>query len=140
MKTVAGKPPLLRRIWGTGGVRLLAGDAFVICLLAAGIVAVSLPRAKGGNPVRAQILVSGREAVTLDLSRDGVHDVLGPIGVTRVEVRGGKVRVLSSPCPQQICRHGGWIGAPGTLLVCLPNEVVVRVPGEPGGGTAAVTR
>ena len=134
------KASLLRRIWGAGGAWLLAGDACVICLLAAGIVAASLSRATGGNPVRAQVVVSGEQVVTLDLSRDGVHDVLGPIGVTRVEVRGGKVRVLSSPCPQQICRHGGWIGAPGALLVCLPNQVVIRVAGEPTGGPDAFTR
>lgn len=134
------KTSLLHRIWGTGGVRLLVGDAVVLCLLGAFVVAMSLPRVAGGNPSRAEVVVSGDKAVNLDLSRDGVHDVLGPIGVTRVEVRGGKVRVLSSPCPQQICRHGGWIGAPGTLLVCLPNEIVVRIPGAPGAGAAAVAR
>ena len=140
MKTVTGKAALLRPVWGTGGVRLLAGDAVVLCLLCALVVALSLPRAADGTPSLAEVVVSGHKAATLDLSRDGVHDVLGPIGVTRVEVHGGKVRVLSSPCPQQICRHGGWIGAPGSLLVCLPNEVVVRVPGEPGDGAAAVSR
>jgi hypothetical protein len=134
------KASFFRRIWGPAGVRLLVGDGLVLCMLVAGIVAASLPRAAGGSPARAQVLVSGAQALSLDLSRDGAHDVLGPIGVTRLEVRGGKVRVLSSPCPQQICRHGGWIGAPGSLLVCLPNEVVVRVPGEPGDGMAAVSR
>jgi hypothetical protein len=140
MKAVAGKASLVCRIWGAGGVRLLVGDAVVLGLLCALVVGVSLPRTAGGNPSRAEVLVSGRRAAALDLSHDSVHDVLGTIGVTRVEVRDGRVRVLSSPCPQQICRHGGWIGEPGTLLVCLPNEIVVRVPGETGDGTAAVSR
>jgi hypothetical protein len=139
-RTPTLKASLLRRVWGASGARLLVGDALVICLLCAGIVAASLPRAARGNPARAEIVVSGERALTLDLSRDGVHDVLGPIGVTRVEVLGGKVRVLSSPCPRQVCRHGGWIGAPGTLLVCLPNEIVIRVPGEPPGDLAAISR
>ena len=140
MNSVSRIAALLPRIWGARGARLIAGDALVIGLLAAGVVAASLPRPVGKSAPRAQIVVSGSEAMSLDLSRDGVHDVLGPIGVTRVEVRGGKVRVLSSPCPQQICRHGGWIGAPGSLLVCLPNEMVVRVPEAPGDETAAVSR
>ena len=132
MNTAPGKASPLRRIWGARGARMIAGDALVIGLLAAGVVAASRPPSAGGTPACAQVVVSGTEVVTLDLSRDGVHDVLGPVGVTRVEVRGGRVRVLSSPCPLQICRHGGWIGAPGALLVCLPNEVVIRIPGEPG--------
>lgn len=134
------RAPLLRRVWGAAGARLLAGDALVLALLVATVVAASLPRGAGGGHARAQVVVSGERAVTLDLSRDGVHEVLGPLGVTRVEVRAGKVRVLSSPCPRQICRHGGWIGAPGELLVCLPNEIVIRVPGERSAGPAAVSR
>ena len=134
------KTPFLRRVWGEGGARLIVGDAIVIFLLVAAIVAASLPRTAGGSHPQAQVVVSGEKVLTLDLSRAGVHDVLGAIGVTRIEVRDGKVRVLSSPCPRQVCRHGGWIGEPGTLLVCLPNEVLIRVPGEPAGGPAAVTR
>jgi len=134
------KTPLLRRVWGPSGARLLVGDAVVLSLLVAAVVAASLPRTAGGSPSKAQVVVSGEQVLTLDLSRAGVHDVLGPVGVTRVEVRGGKVRVLSSPCPRQVCRHGGWIGEPGSLLVCLPNEIVIRVPGEPPGGPDAAAR
>ena len=134
------KASLFRRVWGESWARLVVGDIIVLCLLGAGVVAASLPRTVRGNPARAAVVVSGEKTLTLDLSCDGVHDVLGAIGVTRVEVRDGKVRVLSSPCPRQVCRHGGWIGAPGTLLVCLPNEIVIRVPGDPPGGLSAVSR
>ena len=134
------KASLFRRGWGESWARLVVGDILVICLLGAGVIAASLPRTMSGNPARAEVAVSGNKAVSLDLSRDGVHDVPGAIGVMRIEVRGGKVRVHSSPCPRQVCRHGGWIGAPGTLLVCLPNEVVIRVPGDLPGGLSAVSR
>jgi hypothetical protein len=134
------KASLLRRVWGGAWARLLVGDALVLCLLGAAVVAASLPRKAGGSPARVEVVVSGEKALTLDLSRDGIYDVPGAIGVTRVEVRGGKVRVLSSPCPRLVCRHGGWIGDPGTLLVCLPNEILIRVSGDPPGGPDAVTR
>lgn len=133
------KVSLLRRIWGPSGARLLAGDIVVIGLLAAAIVAASLPRPAQGTR-SAEVLVSGKKALSLDLSRDGVQDLLGPLGVTRIEVRGRKIRVLSSPCPRQLCRHGGWIGEPGELLVCLPNEIVIRVPGEARGAPDATSR
>ena len=134
------KTSLLRRIWGPSGLRLLVGDALVICLLGAGVIAASLPRARSGTPSRAEVVVSGQEALSIDLGWDGVHDVLGPMGVTQIEVRGGRLRVLSSPCPRQVCRHGGWIGKAGEMLVCLPNEIVIRVPGEPHGEPDAATR
>jgi hypothetical protein len=134
------KAVLPRRIWGPSWPRLLVGDAIVLALLVAGIVAVSLPRPASGSRPRAEVLVGGERVATLDLSRDGVHELLGPQGVTRIEVRGGRVRVESSPCPRQICRHGGWIGKPGELLVCLPNEVIVRVQGEGPEDPAAISR
>ena len=118
----------------------MLGDAAVLALLCAAVIALAVPRAAGGRPARAEIDVAGRVVATLDLARDGVSEVRGPLGVTRVEVRGGRVRVLSSPCPRQACRHGGWIGAAGEMLVCLPNEVVIRLPGQRAGATDAVAR
>ena len=131
---------LVRRVWGARGARLLAGDAVVLALLAAAVVAASLPRGEGAGAASAEVIVSGEKTATLDLTRDSVHELPGPLGVTRVEVRAGKLRVLSSPCPRQVCRHGGWIGAPGELLVCLPNEVAIRVAGEDPDGPAAISR
>lgn len=131
---------LLARIWGPGGVRLLLGDAAVLLLLSAAVIALAVPKAAGGRPARADVEASGKVAANLDLASDGVSEVKGPLGVTRLEVRGGRVRVLSSPCPRQACRHGGWIGAAGEMLVCLPNEVVIRLPGQRAGAPDAVAR
>ena len=60
-----------------------------------------IPRTAGGSHSRAQVVVSGEKALTLDLSRDGVHDVLGAIGVTRIEVPGreGPGPLLAVPAP-----------------------------------------
>lgn len=132
--------PLLARIWGAGGVRLLLGDAAVLLLLAAVVIWLALFRGVGGRALRAEVEAAGEAAAPLDLAADGVTRVDGRLGATRVEVRGGRVRVLSSPCPRQACRHGGWIGAAGEMLVCLPNEVVIRIPGARPGAPDAVAR
>lgn len=134
------KASLMVRIWGPGGVRLLLGDAAVLALLCAAVIALALPKTAGGRPARAEVEVRGNFVATLDLERDGVSEIKGPLGVTRIEVRGGRVRVLSSPCPRQACRHGGWIGATGEMLVCLPNEIVIRLPGRRAGAIDAVAR
>ena len=102
--------------------------------------ALVAPRGAAGGAVRAEVEASGRQALSLDLGRDGVHAVNGPLGRTLLEVRAGRIRVLSSPCPRQACRHGGWADEAGQLLVCVPNELVVRLPGRRAGAADAVTR
>jgi hypothetical protein len=134
------KRPFITRVWGPGGVRPLLGDAVVIGSLAAGVFALVMPKAAWGLPDRAEAEASWKATATLDMALDGVSEIVGPPGVTRLEVRGGRVRVLSSPCPRHSCRHGGWVGAAGEMLVCLPNEVVVRLPGTLPGAADAVSR
>lgn len=59
----------------------------------------------------------------LRLNRD--IEVAGPLGVSRIEIRGGRVRVAVDPSPRQLCVRQGWI-PPGGAAVCLPNRVSVE--------------
>ncbi len=131
---------LLAAVWGPRGLRLLLGDAAVLGVLAAIVFTLLWPRDVGGRAATAEVEVSGVPTTVLELGRDGVREVVGPLGKTSLEVRGGRVRVLASPCPRQACRHGGWVGEAGQLLVCVPNEVVVRLPGRRAGAPDAVSR
>lgn len=133
-------PPVAERIWGVRWRRLLAGDAAALLLLSGLALASLKVPGREGRPERAEVLSGGRAVAVLDLGQDRVSEVPGPLGATRLEVRGGRVRVLSSPCPHQVCRHGGWIGEPGDLLVCLPNAVVVRIPGRRAAAPDALSR
>lgn len=72
------------RIWGPGGVRLLLGDAAVLALLCAAVIALALPKTAGGRPARAEVEVRGNFVATLGLERDGVSEIKGPLGVTRI--------------------------------------------------------
>lgn len=128
------------RLWGPGGARLLFGDAAVLILLCAGVLALALPKAAGERAARAEVAVDGAVVAALDLARDGVSEIVGKLGVTRIEVRGGRGRVIFSPCPRQACRHGGWIDAAGEMLVCVPNGIVIRIPGQRAGAIDAVAR
>lgn len=128
------------RVWGSGGVRLALADAAILAVLAAAALAtLALPGGAGRGAARAQLLGPGGFARSLDLSRDSVTPLHGPLGETRVEVRGGRVRVLSSPCPEQLCRRRGW-AAGGPPIVCAPNGVVVRFGGDGARGVDATTR
>lgn len=57
----------------------------------------------------------------------------GPLGESRVEIVGDKVRMLDSPCPDKTCVRMGCIGTPGQSVVCIPNQIVITVTGETDG-------
>jgi hypothetical protein len=67
-------------------------------------------------------------------------DVPGRLGTTSVLIENGRARIQSSPCPHKICCGMGDIGTEGGLLVCVPNEVIVAIAGEPAEDLDAVSR
>ncbi|HNS73017.1 MAG TPA: NusG domain II-containing protein [bacterium] len=112
-------------------------------LLGAGIVvglllsALLLPGRHAGR----EVLIESRGAlyVRARLDAPALYEVPGPLGVTVVEIRGGAVRVLSSPCPEKYCVHSGSVSRQGRLIVCVPNRVVVRIPGGTSGSLDMIT-
>lgn len=130
----------IERLWGPAGLRLLVGDLGVIAVLLGALGMLGFPGGERGRPDRAEVDVAGRGVLSLDINRNGSFDVAGHLGVVRIEVRDRRVRILSSPCARQVCRHSGWIEEAGEVLVCLPNMTVVRLPGRRAGTADAVSR
>jgi hypothetical protein len=85
----------------------------------------------------ASIEVNGKLLYRLSLNEDRTVEVHGPIGITRVEVKQGKIRITDSPCPNKLCIRQGWIkrGA----IICLPNRVVVTIGGDDTGEVDAIS-
>ncbi|MDR0451803.1 MAG: NusG domain II-containing protein [Treponema sp.] len=67
------------------------------------------------------------------LDAEETVEVPGPLGVTVVEIKDLRVRVVSSPCANQTCVASGHIGSGGQWTACLPNEVLVVIEGGAGG-------
>jgi len=55
--------------------------------------------------------------------------VPGPLGVTQIQIRHHRVRVVSDPGPRQLCVREGWISRAGEAAICLPNQVSVEIIG-----------
>ncbi len=66
-----------------------------------------------------------------DLSVDAMIDFEGPIGITTMEIEGGRVHVHASDCKNQVCVLAGWIDSPGEWIACLPNNVFIVIQGTP---------
>lgn len=82
----------------------------------------------GGTPMIVIIGSSGEWSFPLDAT--GSINVPGPLGMTKVSFGGGMVRIDYSPCPTESCVAMGAISHAGQWLVCLPNQVLVRIKGN----------
>lgn len=111
-----------------------AAIVLVGALVAASAAAVYHPGA--GRPVVLVESPGGRQY--LPLERDARLQVSGPLGVTGVEVREGRVHIDQSPCESKQCVHMGWVGPEVGWVACLPNRVFVRVQKGAVGGVVRI--
>jgi hypothetical protein len=113
-----------RRAWWAVHVLLRPGDWLVLCLGLALVVGLTYSGA-GRHGDRVLIKLNGHTWRDTNLRLNRTLDVTGPLGVTEVEIRDGRVRVKSDPGARQLCVRQGWI-APGEAAICLPNRVSVE--------------
>lgn len=85
----------------------------------------------GGSQARTVLIRAGgkpfRELSLLHRQRVAVP---GPLGVTVVEVDGGRARIASDPSPRQYCVRQGWLSQAGQVAICLPNATSIELVGE----------
>lgn len=77
------------------------------------------------QPQSAVIYQRERLLEEVDLQKDKIITLLN--GKMQIEVNKGKIRVLSSDCPQHLCANMGWIQHSGQTIVCVPNQVLVEI-------------
>ena len=82
--------------------------------------------------------VNQNEVARLALAIDQTTQVKGPLGLTKVEVKKGRARIIRSPCKNKVCIKSGYIRYADRLAACIPNRVVVRIVGETHRGVDAV--
>lgn len=109
-------------------LRFRKGDFLAIAavVLMTVLVAVSFLPKENTGPVMAEIYKQGKQVKTLSLDEDTSVEIIGKY-TNVVTVQDGKVAITFSDCPGEDCVHSGAINASGRSIVCLPNEVEVRV-------------
>jgi hypothetical protein len=124
----------MRELLRTVNSYLTWSDYLVIALVLLGAAATIplLHQTAEASGRWAVVRLDGRIVHQLALTQDQEITVTGPAGETVIQVRGGRVRVLRSPGPQEICMRQGWIHKPGEALICLPNHVTIEIPGDSG--------
>lgn len=111
-------------------VRLRRGDYVVLLLAAVAAIGCCIriwwPRTAG----QTAVVVTPYGEQRYSLSQTVTFTVEGNNGtVLSIEIDGGRVRVLDSSCPDQVCVHSGWLSKNGQAAACVPAGVSVRVVG-----------
>lgn len=114
-------------------------DALIIAaiFLLSLFLQIAFLHSDGKTPRIARVNAAGSEYI-FSLKTDGVFCVKGAVGESILEVRGGKIRIADSPCPNKTCVQQGFVSS--GALICLPNKIAVSVEGANENKIDAVAR
>lgn len=89
------------------------------------------------EPGKQAEIISGNQRIrTVDLSKSTTFTVEAASGGSNtIEVKDGKIAVISATCPDHICMEFGWCDS-GMPIVCLPNGLIINFPSEQIDGIA----
>lgn len=110
-------------------VGLTYGDKalIMIIILTASIGLWCSFRSPGGAVIEIQSQGHMKRAF---LDQNQTIFIQGPLGTTTVVVKDKRVKITDSPCQQKVCVKMGWKYKRGEMIACLPNEVIIRIPGK----------
>lgn len=105
---------------------------FISIAICIGIISAAAIITKKDKSDEQKLLVisapDGEYIYTLD--HDAIYEISGKLGISKIEVRDGKVKFEDSPCPTKSCTFVDWIQDSGEWSACLPNKIFVRIEGK----------
>ena len=108
----------------------IAIAVLIIAVLAGGAVLYRHFTAAPGE--KAVIEVDNVPVQTVQLEPNAeklIVTIAGVKGDSIVEVNGQFIRMVESACPDKVCVHMGRKSLPGDVITCIPNRVVIKIPG-----------
>ncbi|MBN2018115.1 MAG: NusG domain II-containing protein [Candidatus Cloacimonetes bacterium] len=97
-------------------------DGVLIFLIILIIIISALIIYKNGHETEWAVIKFEDNTETISLEKDQIYELDNGMVI---EVKGGKIRVKDSDCPQKICVKHGWLKFANDVIVCLPNETII---------------
>jgi hypothetical protein len=116
---------------GFRGVLTPLDIVLIVSLLGFSLIGFAFP-VRGSGERYIVIELEGSELYRAPLSVERTFSSNGRHGHVYIKVEDGEARVLRSSCPLKFCVNSGPIEVPGQIIVCIPNEVVVRIEAKEG--------
>jgi len=104
-----------------------------VIILAASVVIFLSVSGKGSQAGASALLYRGGSlAGSYDLSQDRIVTQEAEGHEIQLEIGAGRIRIVDSDCPRQICKHTGWISRPNQTIVCVPNKILIEIESRAG--------
>ncbi|GAE86832.1 NusG domain II-containing protein [Acetivibrio straminisolvens] len=106
---------------------------FVIILIAASFIGVSLYKSSGANTNKIAVIIKDNE----EIKRIDIDAVSEPMEIAVsgdysniILVEKGRIRFKDAGCPDRVCVNTGWLTEKGDMAVCLPNRTMIKIEGQ----------
>lgn len=78
----------------------------------------------------ATVYYQNEPILSIDLRIDKTYEVDGTNGKVKIIVKSRKIKVESENSPKHLCSKQGYISKSYETIVCLPNEIVIKINSE----------
>ncbi len=100
-----------------------------VALVGLVLLAIVLLTGKPGSTVVVE--VEGKKVAEYPLNKDGTYTIKGKDGGTNILViKDGYAFIESASCPDGLCKNMGKIRNSAQSIICLPNQVVIKITGD----------
>ena len=82
---------------------------------------------KKENSDQALVYYENNLILTIDLNQDDEYDVMGNNGNVHIVVKNKQIKVEEENSPKHICSKQGYISHSYESIICLPNEIVIKI-------------
>lgn len=102
----------------------------IACMITIGLLLVIVVLFVQTDGEMVTVEVSGKEIASFPLSEEVTYVIDGKNGGTNtLMIKDGYAWVEDASCPDGLCRNMGKIHNSSQSIICLPNEVVIRITG-----------
>lgn len=102
-------------------LKLLDVIFFIIIFFTASYFTLSIFK---GNRTDSVLIKTQSKTYEIPLTKEQrIYKVQGSLGITEIQIKDYKVKVLSSACPNKNCIRAG----ESDLIICAPNKVMIQV-------------
>ncbi len=102
-------------------------DFLLIAILVIASVAIMVTSTATEPGAQAVVYVGGEKTMIVPLDVYARYEVEGKKGLCTFIVDEYGICMIQSPCPHHFCIQQGYINMSGQSIVCVPNEITIRV-------------
>lgn len=109
----------------------------ILVLIVALLLVLFLPR---DNGAMVQVYRSGKLVAEYDLNDAKDTPMVKSYGTLVLLIEGNGVTALESECPDKCCVKQGKISRDGESIICVPQEIVVKIVGGDKSEVEGITK